>query len=228
MERGIKHHDSNWVCAEKVEQKGAHKILSTSLFTQKWEEKQHHHFHTASPLDVLKKCFQSSITQFLLPIRRQNLGTKSHRGSPQTHQDLYSHPYRQERRETQRRVCLLQAKHIHGNETPEIKGVCGAFVWVFLLLISISLREGFLAVLQKTSCFSNLSKAFYPGYDGEWKKIRIPSCSQHTHWSSSAQTHKDHVFSSLNLISPVSYFSKLKLPYNWNIEGLRKSCRIKY
>lgn len=228
MERGIKHHDSNWVCAGKVEQKGAHKILSTSLFTQKWEEKQHHHFHTASPLDVLKKCFQSSITQFLLPIRHQNLGTKSHRGSPQTHQDLYSHPYRQERRETERRVYLLQAKHIHGNETPEIKGVSGAFVWVFLLLISISLREVFLAVLQKTSCFSNLSKAFYPGYDGEWKKIRIPSCSQHTHWSSSAQTHKDHVFSSLNLISPVSYFSKLKLPYNWNIEGLRKSCRIKY
>lgn len=176
MERGIKYHDINWVCAEKVEQKGTHKILSTSLFTQKWEEMQHHHFHMASPLGVLKKCFQSSITQFLLPIRGQDLGKKSHRGSPQTHQDLYSHRYRQERRETERRVYLLQAKHIHGNKTPEIKGVCGAFVWVFLLLISISLREVFLAVLQKTSCFhfSNLSKDFYPGYDGEWKKSGYP------------------------------------------------------
>lgn len=169
MERGIKHHDSNWVCAEKVEQKGAHKILSTSLFTQKWEEKQHHHFHTASPLDVLKKCFQSSITQFLLPIRCQNLGTKSHRGSPQTHQDLYSHPFRQERRETERRVYLLQAKHIHGNETPEIKGVSGAFVWVFLLLISISLREFFWLFCRNLPAFLIFLKLFIQAMMGNEK-----------------------------------------------------------
>lgn len=90
---------------------------------------------------VLKKHFQSSITQFLLPMRCQNLRTKSHRGSPQPQQDLYSHMYRQEGRKTEKRVYLLHAEHIHGNKTPETKGLCGVFGWVFWLLMSTRLKE---------------------------------------------------------------------------------------
>lgn len=61
------------------------------------------------------------------------------------------------------------------------------------LLVSISLRGGFFPVFQKASCFHifNTFKAFYLGYDGEWKNLQIGSSYQQIHWSSSATNIQD-------------------------------------